>query len=170
MQQTGAHRRTRHPIVWDGVRRPPPLCNTCPGCGVTGGRGRQQVLLANGEGSLDKAADDPGNSSHWHSRRQTPESRPKLIERESESHEKSLCRTERCLTRGGGSLCKGGDDASWHWTVTLLFFWGGGGSRPWEADKALSQDGAREDCRNQGSELSNATIVPQSNVSRCHMY
>ena len=43
-----------------------------------------------------------------------------------------------------------------------VFFWGGG--RPWQASEARSPENIREVSRNQGSELSNATIVPQGNA------
>ena len=44
------------------------------------------------------------------------------------------------------------------------FVWGGGGSRPWQAGEARSPEGTREIFQNQGSELFNATVVPQSHV------
>ena len=46
----------------------------------------------------------------------------------------------------------------------FFFFWGGGGLRPWQAGEARSAEGTREISRDQGSELSDATIVPQGDV------
>ena len=49
-------------------------------------------------------------------------------------------------------------------SMTRSFFVGGGGFRPRQAGEARSPDGTREISRNQGSELPNATTVPQSDV------
>ena len=46
-------------------------------------------------------------------------------------------------------------------STTCIFFYG---SRPWQAGEACSPEGTREISRNQGSELSDATIVPQGDV------
>ena len=46
-------------------------------------------------------------------------------------------------------------------TFYIICFWGGGGFRPQRAGEALSPEGTQEISRNQGSELSDATIVPQ---------
>ena len=45
-----------------------------------------------------------------------------------------------------------------------MTFFGGAGSRPWQTGDALSPEGTRGNSPTQGSEASNATIVPQSDV------
>ena len=58
-----------------------------------------------------------------------------------------LRRREECNYRGGGSFLGG--------------VWG---FRPWKAGEARSPEGTREISQNQGSELSDAEIVPQGDV------
>ena len=43
--------------------------------------------------------------------------------------------------------------------------WGGGVSRPWQAGETRSSQCTREISQNQPSELSNASIVPQTSVA-----
>ena len=47
-------------------------------------------------------------------------------------------------------------------TPTLFFL--GGGFRPWQAGEAQSPEGTREISRNQGSEVSDATVVSQGDL------
>ena len=49
-----------------------------------------------------------------------------------------------------------------HWGKGI--FLGGGGVRPWQAGEAWSPEATREISRNQGSELSDDTIVPQGDA------
>ena len=51
------------------------------------------------------------------------------------------------------------------WTHGALFFFLGGGRRPWRAGEDRSPEGYREISWTPGSELSNATIVPQGDAA-----
>ena len=55
-------------------------------------------------------------------------------------------------------------DFLWKQKPTSSSFLGWGGLRPWQAGEARSAEGTREISRNQGSELSDATIVPQGDA------
>ena len=71
--------------------------------------------------------------------------------------EAGTCRPERQWLGIGWAPWKGGGGVP---PPLPIHPWGRG-SRPWQAGEAPSPDGTRESSRNQGSELSDAAIVPQ---------